>query len=138
MRIWTPTCASKQYWVTLFFRETGERQFVRVGRNTLTFGKGPGHAGKLARVQIEVKDGDGSIELFPGAVLLGVVISDKPGVDARYQSTLNPEIDEVELVRASEIITMPADLARDVAGDNPNLKKQIEVLNGQRKRVIAK
>jgi len=138
MRIWTPTCREKRYWLTLYFRETGQRHLLRVGREVLSYGKGREHAGKLARVQIEVTDGEGSIELFPGARILGIVLHDDAIIDERYQATLNPKVDEVELVNPHEIVVMPSDLARDVAGDNPQFKKQLEVLNGSRRKFVGK
>ena len=140
MRIWTTICREKRYWLTIFFRETGRKQLLRVGKQTITFGKGRGHAGKLARIQIEVTDGDGSIEFFPGAKILGVVMSDEPGIDPRFQASLRPRIDEVELVNPNDAIIIAPDLARDVAGDKQNqaFKTQLEVLNGHRRTFIGK
>ncbi len=137
MRIWTDTCREKQYFLTIYFEETGSRHYVRVGRETLMFGKGRGHAGKLARVQIEVKDGEGAIEFFPGAIILGVNLSSEAGIDERYQATLNPKYDAVQLVSPRDSIILPPDLALDVAGDNQKLKTQLEVLNGKRRRFIG-
>lgn len=138
MRIWTPACREKQYFITIYFREVGAPQLIRIGREVLSFGSGREHAGKLARVQIEVKDGEGSIELFPGSKILGIVINEEAGIDERYQATLNPKMDEVELVNPFDIVVMPGDLARDVAGDNPKFKQQLEVLNGSRRRFVGK
>lgn len=138
MRIWTPTCRDKRYWLTLYFRETGQKNFIRVGKEILSFGKGREHAGRLARVQVEITDGEGAIELFPGARILSVVLSDAPGIDERHQASLNPNADEVELVKCSEIVVMPGDFAKDLAGENPQFKKQMEVLNGKRRRFVGK
>ena len=137
MRIWVPTCREKRYFLTIYFRETGRPNYIRVGPRKLAFGKGREYAGRLARIQVEIIDCDGSIELFPGARILGIVVNEEAGIDENYEKTLNPKVDEIEFVNPHEIITMPGDLARDVAGDNPQFQKQLEVLNGKRKQFIG-
>jgi len=109
-----------------------------VGRQKLSIGGGRENAGKLARAQIEVTDGEGSLELFPGAKILGIVLEEEAGIDERYQNTLNPKIDECELVNPHEIVVMPGDLAKELAGDNRVFKNQLEVLNGKRRKFIQK
>jgi len=138
MRIWTPVCSEKRYFLTLYFRETGQRHFLRVGRELLSYGKGPEHMGKYTRVQVEVTDGEGSIELFPGAKILGVVLHTEAGIDERYQTSLNPQIDEVELVKPSDVVVVSGGLAKEIAGDNQQFRNQLEVLNGKRRRFIGK
>lgn len=137
MRIWTPVCREKRYFLTLFYREVGAPQFLRIGRETISFGKGREHAGKLTRTQIEITDCAGSVELFPGAQILGLVLHDEPGIDPKYQATLNPEVDEVIFTSPHEIVIVPGDLAKDIAGDNQRFKNQLEVLNGKRRRFVG-
>lgn len=137
MRIWTPACREKQYFLTLYFRETGSPNYLRIGRETVSFGSGREAAGRLARAQIEVTDGEGSIELFPGAKILGVVVNEEAGFDLRYQSTLNPKFDEIELIRPSDIVVMPGDLAKEVAIGNEGFTRQLEVIRGKRKRFVG-
>lgn len=140
MRIWTPVCREKQYFLTIYFRETGSANFIRVGSKTESFGGRRDFAGQIGRKQIEVTDGDGSIEFYPGAKILGVVLHDQAGFDLQYERTLmrDASFHEVELVRPSEIVVMPADLAKEVAGQNGNnnFKKQVEVLKGKRKPFV--
>jgi len=138
MRIWVPTCREKQYFLTIYFRETGRPNYIRVGRRKLSFGKGREYAGRLAMVQVEISDCDGSIEFFPGARILGMIINEEAGIDENYQKTLDPRVDEIEFVNPHEIVVMPGDLAKDVAGNNPQFKKQLEVLNGHRRRFVGK
>ena len=105
MRFYSPASASPQWFLTLFFRETGQPNPVRVGKSVLSYGKGREAFGRLAYCQMEVKNEHASIELFPGARLLAAVCSPTPGLDQSFVSSLSPQ-DEVELVKPEEIVVV--------------------------------
>lgn len=138
MRFICPTCVEKKWYLTIFFREVGSPQPVRIGTSVLTFGKGREARGQLAYCQIEVTDEAASVEFFPGAKILGVVCSPNPGLDKRYMESLG-SIDEVELANPNDIVEISdMSLAREVAGSSSSIQKQLDVLDRKRRKFIGR
>jgi hypothetical protein len=130
MRFFTPLAHKDKWWLTIFYRETGKPNPIRIGSGRLWFG-GDLPPGTLAIKQIEVVQEAASIELFPGTIVMAIVASEEPGIDERFKESLSP-MDEVELMRPSDIVTAPAELLGDLAKGSSMLQKQI----GDRKRFL--
>lgn len=130
MRIISTTNALPQWFLTLYFREVGCPQILRVGSGKMLYGRGMEHYGNIALAQLEVKNEIGSVEVFPGARLMAVVMSDRPGIDERFQASLS-ERDEVELVRPNEIVTADYHQMLEVTSRHSFLQKQ----DGRRKLI---
>lgn len=139
MRFYSPAVRSHEWFLTLFFRETGRPNVVRIGKNKLLFGKGPEAYGQLSHCQIQVTDEDHSIEVFPGARLLGMVCSPEPGMDGRYLQSLSPA-DEVELVNPNELAVLEGADARDLGerlkDEKLWLDKQLRDKRGRKRFII--
>ena len=138
MRIATPACLGKKWFVHIFFREIGHPFPVRIGKSLVNVGKGREHYGKLARVTIEVEADQSDIELFAGSRIISVVASLTPTVPDQYYRSLSPR-DEVELANPNDIITVDdAALMRDVSkGRSDQLFQQLEVQEKKRRRMLT-
>jgi hypothetical protein len=130
---------NKQWFIHIFFRETGKPHVMQVGKSKIRFGRDdPDYIGVLAYACVEARDEDASIEIFPGARVLAVVASPTKNYDPNFVKTLNPERDEVEFVKPTNVLEI-SDLSLAVemagAGGSDALRRQIEVIQGKRKRV---
>ena len=133
MRFYSPMSRLPKWYLTIFFREVGKPQLVRIGKSHQMFGRGPEHEGKLAICQIEIKEEHASVEVFPGSVVLGIVCAPEPGIDQHFRDSLSPA-DEAELVRPSEILVADGALMSQVSEMNPSwLQKQLD----GRKRLVG-
>lgn len=138
MKFYSPGCRSQQWFLTLFFRERGRKNLVKVGSNVVEYGRGRDHTNRLSIAQIEWKDEPYAVELFPGSRLLAVVCSPEPQIDRNFAGSLCPA-DEVELVKPSEIVEISdPKLAEEItAKGEDSVKRDLEVLNGSRKRIYG-
>jgi hypothetical protein len=132
MRFYTPLSRNEKWYLTIFFREVGAPQPLRVGSGRIFFGGGPERTGQLTISQFEVLREPASIEVFPGAIVLAIVASEEPGIDEKFKASLSP-LDEAELVRPSDIVMADAGLINDLAKGSSQLEKQ---LTPGRKRII--
>jgi|SRR5262249_55713413 len=130
----------KKWHFSIFYREVGSPQPVVVGSSALSYGKGMEHVGKLAITSAEVTDDYSSINLFPGARILAVVISDEKINALNYASVLTPA-DEVELVKPSDIVVVDdLSLMRDVVNGSgggegvDSVRRNLETIEGKRRK----
>ena len=138
MRIATPACLGKDWFVHLFFREVGHPFPVRIGKSVVSVGRGREHYGQLGRVKIDVTADQSDIELFAGSRIISVVASLTPKVPDHYFRSLSPR-DEVELANPNDIVVVDdMALMRDVSkGRSDQLLQQIEVQENKRRRFLA-
>lgn len=138
MRIYTPACRTEDWFLTIFYREVGRPQPVRVGRDLGQFGHGAEHMDRVGMTQMELHRNSASVELFPGARILAVVCSPEKKIDKRFAESLTLR-DEVELANPYDMINVSPELASEMKGENTDIvKRQLEVMNGKRKTFYGK
>ena len=145
MRILTPGITPTEWFLTLFFREVGHPIPFSIGPNAYTFGRGREFTGSLSVAEMQYTNEPYSLSLRPGARLLGVSISQvRVNIKAMAEELIRAKEPEVELTAPSGIVTIDdPELASDLLkhnlnGYNDSLHRDLEVLNGNRRRFYGK